>query len=140
MKRWLTIAALTGVVSAEADAQSIGNIGYFRNSLDALDRELRHAGARRTGWYQFGSLNDEHYRDHTIRLDERGWVAVGADEDTARVSLTPVNDGQVEGWERESGARSARLYFSRPGTYVVRLRMEDCREAYCFYTMMAGYR
>lgn len=133
-------AATTTTAMSAAQSTSIGTIKYLEDSLEALNREFVSVGAQRTWWYSTGSMRNDRYRDFTVQLTDPGWIAVGADRDTGMVSLTPLENGQPDGWDRDFGARSASLYFTQAGTYTVRLHMERCSESFCFYTIMAGYR
>lgn len=142
MLRLLSSVVLLGLLtlSSPATAQGIGQIPYIEQSLDSLESEFRSVGVTRTWNYGIQSLQDEHYRDHTFRLTEPGYIAVGSDTDTRRISLSELENGQPARWDRDSGQRSANLYFNRAGTYTVRVYIEDCSAAWCFYSIMTGYR
>jgi len=131
--------ALLGLASP-AMAQGIGQIPYIEQSLESLESEFRSVGVTRTWNYNIQSLRDGQYRDHTFRLSEPGYIAVGSDSDTRWITLSELENGQPARWDRDSGQRSANLYFSRAGTYTVRVHVEDCSEAWCFYSLMNGYR
>lgn len=127
-------------LSSPAMAQGIGQIPYIEQSLETLESEFRSVGVTRTWNYNIQSLRDDQYRDHTFRLSEPGYIAVGSDSDTRWITLSELENGQPARWDRDSGQRSANLYFSRAGTYTVRVYVEDCSEAWCFYSIMTGYR
>jgi hypothetical protein len=127
-------------LASPAMAQGIGQIPYIEQSLEALEYEFSSVGVRRTWNYEIRSLRDDQYRDHTIQLSEAGYIAVGSDTDTRWIRLSKLEDGRPSNWQTDSGARSANLYFDRAGTYTVRVHVEDCSEAWCFYSLMNGYR
>lgn len=131
--------ALLGLASP-AMAQGVGPLQYVEQSVESLQSEFNSISISRTRDYRIHSLNDDHYRDHTFQLSDPGYIAVGGDTDTQWLTLSMLENGQPASWNRDSGQRSANIYFSRAGTYTVRVYIQDCSESYCVYSIMAGYR
>jgi hypothetical protein len=142
------MALCAAVATAQAQSTSVGDIAYLEDSLQALNAEFERVGVQTsnsggeggTRWYRVGDLQSGFYEDFVVRLAAPGWIAVGADRDTQSITLTRYDSGQLAGWDRGSGVRAASLYFGRAGTYTVRMHMDACSEAYCIYTIMAGFR
>lgn len=135
----LVLLAAAGGVTA-AQAQNVGQIHYIRTALDSLEAEFRNLGVQRTWWYQIATLQDDYYRDYTVTLNEAGFIAVGADNDTLSIRISPMENGQPNHWSSDYGTNAASLYFNRAGTYTVRVHVEDCSAAYCYYAVMSGFQ
>lgn len=115
----------------------VGQLSYVRESLDGIELALQRVNIDNTGIPQFTTLRNQGTRDFSVRLPRAGYIAVGCDTDCYSIGVGSVSGGVVG--RREFGDRGAYLYFSQAGIYTIRVQVTDCRETYCYVSVVPAY-
>jgi len=116
---------------------STGDIPWIRQALDGVELALQYQSVSRTSFPQFGSLRDDGSQDFTVYMPQRGYIAVGCDEDCHGIMIGRLSGGVIQ--HREYGQRGAVIYASEEGSYQIRIQVTDCRTEYCYVSVVGAY-